>query len=1069
MGARAMDFRILGPLEVWHGDRSLPLGGVKQRALLAILLTHANQVVATDRLIDLIWPDDPPDTAGHSLQVYVSQLRKVLEPQRRPGTPNTVLISQPPGYLVRIGAEDLDLRRFQRLVDEGRQSMSAGAPHVASIKLYEALGLWRGAPLADFGSQQFAVSEIARLTEIRLRALEDRIGADLALGRHSDLVGELESLVAQHPLREGFSRQLMLALYRAGRQGEASGVFQQVRERLVEELGMEPGAELQSLLKQILNQAPGLELAPGISMRVERRLDNLPLQLTSFVGRVAELAEVTRLLSQSRLVTITGAGGVGKTRLALQAAHQLRDKYRDGVWLVELAPLSDSSVLPQSVMAAMGVREQAGRSIVETLCDYLQARELLLVLDNCEHVIDATARLITVLLQSCPQLHVFATSREALSIGGENAWRVPSLSVPDAQHAATAEGLSGYEAVSLFVDRCSNALGHFAIDDENAQLVAEVCERLDGIPLAIELAAAKLRVLSLAQVAQRLSDRFRLLTGGSRTAMPRQQTLRAAIDWSYDLLSEAQQATLRRLSVFAGGISLEAAEAVCVEGAVEPADIIDLLAELVAKSLVAVNRTGGDARYRMLETIRQYAGERLVEVGEAKRARDRHRAWFQSLALQAETEMRGTNQASWFDRVESEHDNLRAALGWSLSSSDLESSLRLAGAMGLFWRTRGHRIEGLSWLERALAQKASSSQAQATILYWTSAFNADLNEYARAASLAEESLAMFGEIGDRWGGARAEQMLGSIAARQDRYDQALTLFHASLTAFEGTGDPWGAGWSRYSIGFVLNARGDYEEARGQFQTAVNLLRQAGDGNRIAATQQMLGIVELCLGDYDAARRLIEESLTPLRRMRDYENVAWSLVYLGVVSRCMKDYDHAKMSLEESLALFREVNLKQGVGYSLCEIGIVATQQGDLSEAEALLRESLRILHTAVDRSATAKVLEALAENGARLGQLGRSAQLLGSAEALRASIDAPIEAYELDTYRRLVDNISQGLSNANLAKTWEKGHAMSLEDAVSFAMRDDDAALPIGQAGLNRPPSSPPPKGRRQSTKASRA
>src|SRR5438067_1324306 len=629
-----MEFKVLGPLEVSDGGRSVPLGGAKQRALLAILLTQANAAVGADRLIDLIWSDEPPDTAAHSLQVYVSQLRKILEPEHRAGTAYKVLVSQPPGYLLRIEPESLDLNRFQRFVDEGRAAMSAGAHELASSTFREALGLWRGAPLADLALQPFVVTETARLEEARLRATEDRIDADLASSKHADLVGELESHVRQHPLRESFSRQLMLALYRSGRQAEASAVFQEVRGRLVDELGMEPGHDLQRLLRQVLNQDPALDLAPIAPAYAPTRTNNLPLELTSFVGRIEEVEEVTRLLAQSRLVTITGAGGVGKTRLAIRVAEHLGGNYRDGTWLVELAPIS-----------------------------------------------------------------------------------------------------------------------------------AEVCERLDGIPLAIELAAAKLRVLSLAQVAQRLNDRFRLLTGGSRTALPRQQTLRAAIDWSYGLLSAPQQATLRRLSVFAGGISLEAAEAVCPDEGGELMDLVDLMSDLVAKSLLVVDRTGLDARYEMLETIRQYASERLLEAGEAESVRNRHRGWFQALAEQAEPHLRGANQADWHDRLKTEHDNLRGALGWAFASGDTESALRLAGTMGYFWRFSGHRAEALGWLERALELPGGSTDARARVLYWVATCSGDLNDYARAQSLALESLAMFREVGDRWAEARVEQVLGSIASR----------------------------------------------------------------------------------------------------------------------------------------------------------------------------------------------------------------------------------------------------------------------------------------------------------------
>jgi len=1034
-----MEFKVLGPLEVSDGGRAVPLGGAKQRALLAILLTQANTAVGADRLIDLIWSDEPPDTAAHSLQVYVSQLRKILEPEHRAGTAYKVLVSQPPGYLLRIEPESLDLNRFQRFVDEGRAAMSAGAHELASSTFREALGLWRGAPLADLALQPFVVTETARLEEARLRATEDRIDADLASSKHADLVGELESHVRQHPLRESFSRQLMLALYRSGRQAEASAVFQEVRGRLVDELGMEPGHDLQRLLKQVLNQDPALDLAPVAPAYAPARTNNLPLELTSFVGRTEEVEEVTRLLAQGRLVTITGAGGVGKTRLAIRVAEHLGGNYRDGTWLVELAPISDTGVLPQAVMSALGVREQSGRAVLETLREYLETRELLLLLDNCEHVIDAAARLTTALLQTCPRLHILATSREALSIGGEAAWRAPSLPAPDSRKLPPVERLADYAAIALFRDRCASALGKFAIDEDNAPLIAEVCERLDGIPLAIELAAAKLRVLSLAQVAQRLNDRFRLLTGGSRTALPRQQTLRAAIDWSYGLLSAPQQATLRRLSVFAGGISLEAAEAVCPDEGGELMDLVDLMSDLVAKSLLVVDRTGLDARYEMLETIRQYASERLLEAGEAESVRNRHRGWFQALAEQAEPHLRGANQADWHDRLKTEHDNLRGALGWAFASGDTESALRLAGTMGYFWRFSGHRAEALGWLERALELPGGSTDARARVLYWVATCSGDLNDYARAQSLALESLAMFREVGDRWAEARVEQVLGSIASRQDQYEEAQSRFRLSLLASQDAGDPWAEGWALYSMGCVASARADNSRARDLFQRALARLRQAGDQHRVAMTMHMLGCVELSFLNYDAASGLLEGSIAPLRRIGDHEQVAWSLVFLGIVSRCTGDHEKAMARFEEGLALFREVGLVQGAGYALCEMGIVATRRGDLESADNLLKRSLVTVFEAADRMATAKAMEALADVETRRGEFVRSAQLLASAQTVRTEIGGPVEAYEMEAYEALLATTSRSLGKARFAQAWAGGAAMTLTEAVRFALADQSA------------------------------
>ncbi len=435
-------------------------------------------------------------------------------------------------------------------------------------------------------------------------------------------------------------------------------------------------------------------------VRARQARHNLPVQLTSFVGREQEIAEVKRLLGTTRLLTLTGAGGVGKSRLAHQVGAELVEEYPDGVWLVELAALGDSALVPLAAASALGVAEQPGRPPIETVSDFLRPRSLVLVLDNCEHLLDACAVLADSLLRASRRLRVLATSRQALGMGGETAWRVPSLAMPDPARPATAEQLVSYEAARLFVERAKSALPTFGVTKDNAAAVAAVCWRLDGIPLAIELAAARVGMLTVRQIEARLDDRYRLLTGGSRTVLPRHQTLRGLVDWSHDLLSEPERVLLRRLSVFAGGWTLEAAEAVCAFGAGEGScdDVLELLSELAAKSLVLADEQNGQMRYRFLETIRQYGAERLRASGEEAVVRDRHLEWFLALAERGEPELRGPDQVRWLDRLEAEHDNLRAALAWSQLESSSEraraAGLRLAGALSWFWRVHSQFSEG---------------------------------------------------------------------------------------------------------------------------------------------------------------------------------------------------------------------------------------------------------------------------------------------------------------------------------------------------------------------------------------
>jgi DNA-binding SARP family transcriptional activator len=527
-----MEFRILGPLEVVADGQILRLGGPKQRALLALLLTQANRAVSIDRLSEGLWGDAPPNGAAATIQVYISQLRKQLEPNRKPNAPYRVLVSQPPGYLLRVGPDQLDLYRFEQFKDAAFAALTAGDAEAAATSFRQAIAVWRGPALADFAAEPWALGEAGRMNEMRLQALEQRIEADLVLGRHAHLTAELETIVAEYPFRERLRGQLMVALYRSGRQAEASDVFHRTREKLVEELGMEPGPDLQKLLKQILNQDPSLEVRPRPLKSQQSQPHNLPVQLTSFVGRDAELGTVKRLISESRLVTLTGAGGIGKTRLALEVARQVVDQYRDGAWLVELAPLANPELVPNVVLAALGFGAQPSDTPTESLISALAVREMLCLLDNCEHLLDACARLTDALLRSCPQLRILATSRELLGVSGETTWRVPSMATPDSSRSLSLEELQGLETVQLFVQRADAARPGFQLTRESAGAAARICQRLDGIPLAIELAAARMRALHAEQIAERLDNRFQLLTGGSRTALPRQQTLRALIDWS---------------------------------------------------------------------------------------------------------------------------------------------------------------------------------------------------------------------------------------------------------------------------------------------------------------------------------------------------------------------------------------------------------------------------------------------------------------------------------------------------------------------------------------------------------
>jgi predicted ATPase/class 3 adenylate cyclase/Tfp pilus assembly protein PilF len=669
---------------------------------------------------------------------------------------------------------------------------------------------------------------------------------------------------------------------------------------------------------QAMHPALPAEFPPLRSLDNPALPNNLPQQLTSFIGRETQAAEVKALLGKNRLLTLTGAGGSGKTRLSLQVAADLLDQYFDGVWLVELAPLSDPALAPHAVADVLGVKEQAGQTMQQSLNDALKDKRLLLVLDNCEHLIATCASLAADLLRHCPDVRILASSRELLSVTGEQMYRVPSLSLPDLKKTQTALSVSQCEAVALFADRAQSVQPSFAVTDGNASAVASVCSHLDGIPLAIELASARVRSLSVEQINTRLDQRFRLLTGGSRVALPRQQTLRALIDWSYDLLTDQEKTLLRRLSVFAGGWTLAAAEAVCVGTVIEDWEVLDLLSGLVDKSLVVYEEgTSGESRYRLLETVRQYAAERLEEHSEAEAVQNSHLSWCVALAEEAEPQLTGTEQANWLRRLETDHDNLRASLAWDertwvQSAAGGELGLRLAGALWRFWSVWGHLSEGRQWLNRALARTGDAS--------------------AGTKATAAQGKALRGA--------------GHLARMQGDYAEAQILLEESLSIMRQLGDPWSIADTLNSLGTVAHCQGNYVAARVLYEDSLSLLRQLGDQRGITNTLNNLGRVASDQDDYTEARVLLDECLSISRQLGDQRGVTNALCNLGVIARNQGDYAGARVLQEESLRILRKLGNREDIAGDLEGMADVALEQSlperaaRLGSAAAALRERL---------------------------------------------------------------------------------------------------------------------------------
>jgi predicted ATPase/DNA-binding winged helix-turn-helix (wHTH) protein len=858
------DFRILGDLEVlWDGD-PVPLGSRIQRALLARLLIGGGDVVGTDRLIDDLWQGEPPETADHALHVYVSRLRKVLGPDRfrlqRHGS----------GYRLMVSPDELDAARFEQLAGEGRKALARGDPEEAGTRLREALRQWRGRAFGDLADDGFARPEAVRLEELRLDALEQRIWADLEMGGHAQLDEELRDLTAQHPFREVFWEQRMVALYRCGRQAEALRVYQAARTTLSRELGIEPGPALQRIQERILAQDPSLDLAHDTAPR--QPVLDLPLQRTSFIGRRSELAQAAELLAGTRLLTLTGAPGSGKTRLALRLAADHAGAFPHGVRFVPLVAVTDPRLLDITMARALGLREQPGEAILEGLKAFLCHRRLLLVLDNFEQILPAAPQ-VGELLDSAPDVKAIVTSRAPLGLSGEQEFHVTPLGVPPLDELPTIEKLSGFDAVALFLARARYANPDFELGPENAASVAGIAVRVDGLPLAIELAAARTRMLPPRDLLDRLRQRLPMLTGGPADADHRHHTMRDAIAWSYELLEPAEKTLFRRLGLFLGGFTLEAAAAVA---GLEEDAAMGGIESLIAKSLVHRFADSGPARFAMLEMLREFGVEELSASGERRQVATRLVDCFLGLVERLEPQLTQEPQGSAIGVLDSEVGNLRAALGYALEIDEPDLGLRLAGGLWRYWQSTDQLIEGRDWVERLLACPTASDDALAKglsalagIAYWQADYDAAMDGYSKA-------LTIYRRLGDRCNEADTLCAMSLVACFQDDLDATERLAGEAQVIFDEIGSPEGRSRVAMALGYAYWKRGDYATALDLYQQGATIA--GGIGNVALATSLQLGISALLhlLGDHDAALRSILRVVAEATEQRNTHVVVWAL-------------------------------------------------------------------------------------------------------------------------------------------------------------------------------------------------
>ena len=865
-----MEFRLLGPVEAVRDQAEIGLGAPKQRALLAVLLLSGNEVLSRERLIDRLWGAEPPKSAVQSLQVYIHGLRQALGAER--------IETHGTGYRLLVEPEELDAARFERLAREASAALSDGHASDAAMSAGLALGIWRGSALADLGGEAVAATEAPRLEERRLDVREVLNDAELALGRHDQLLPELERLVAEEPYRERFRAQQVLALYRAGRQKEALEAYRAARDVLVEELGVDPGAELQDLERAILRQdaalaAPEPPAAPRLA---------LPAPPTPLVGRHLEVAAVTGLLRRDevRLVTLTGPGGTGKTRLALAAAAELGKELRDGAVFVDLAAVREPALLGPAIAHALDVPE--GASVESALEEHLRDRRLLLLLDNLEQLVPRT-EVVGRMLAAAPGLLVLATSRSPLRLSAEHEYPVPPLAVPESRE--------------LFVARARAVDPAFELTAANELEVQHICERLDGLPLAIELAAARTKLFAPAAMSGRLDTSLELLTGGPHDAPERHQTLRSTLEWSNELLSDDERQLFARLAVFVGRWTVDAVEAVC------GADV-GTLASLVDESLV---RRIGD-NFAMLETIREFANERLETSGEAEALRRRHAEYVLGRA-EAAWQATLSGDESAFDRFDEVHDNLRAAVAWSADAGEIELEVKLLSAVWNFFAVRGHLSEGRRLFEEAIERSVDApTEIKALARANGAVFPFRQGDTRRARELWEEALALFREVGNTDEIGKCVGSLGNVALSEGDLDRAAELYEEAAVLAGQSGNKLRLAVILSNLGTVAGMRNDNETSARYAAESAELQRKLGDQDGLAVTLHNLGRAELALEHLDEARAALVESLEIGRKLGYREVIAYCLSGMSELAFAEAEHERAAKLLGAAEELFRELGV-----------------------------------------------------------------------------------------------------------------------------------------------------------------
>ena len=1069
-----LELRVLGPLVVLGDDGELAdVGGFRPRSILVAMALAKGHPISADRLIEDVWGGEQ-FTTRNRLQVHISRLRRALGDHR--------IVTQSGGYSLEMPEGALDIARFDCLVVKGREALEVRDAAGASRRLTEALDLWRGPVMAEFADMECARTEIARLEEAHLAAIEDRVDAELLLRRHVTLVGELEALVREHPLRERLWSQLILALYRSGRQGEALRAFQRARTGLAEELGIDPGPALIELEAAILKQDPALVLPQVVHSPKpqfpRRRMDNLPLAPNSLIGRSLDLEGIASSIHANRLVTIVGPGGVGKTRLAVEVGRTLVGDFRDGVWLVDFAAISDSTTVTNAISTALNVRSESGpgatTGALERLREFLIQRETLLLFDNCEHVVSEAARVADSLMTRCESLRILATSRESLAVAGESLWPLDALALDD--------------AVTLFMERARKVLLDLEVVENSISTVDLICERLDCLPLAIELAAARLRTFAPKDILARLEDRFRLLTSGVRTASPRQQTLRAVVDWSYDLLFDEERRVFDALSIFPSSFTLHAAEEVCATDSHSQDEIAESLARLVDKSLVIAFHGEGGSTFRLLRTLADYGRARLITTRQYDQVCSRHARWVMSLVDVPDSE-HGSTSPNWFSTVNEYIDDIRVAMEWTLRAGDDDTALAIACALGWYWNMGGRIDDCWKWLLGALALSESETPRRAEALAWagmvglhrdrihalacgaeavdlarrlnnrsTLALTAVLHgsvltsvfpQRDRAIALLDEASRIFNLESDDWSRATASLSTGLATLAAGNPAGARPFLRDSTARFRRIGNPWAGATALQHLADIDVWSNQYGDAILELQEALLRLQDVGATGISGALAVRLGSLCAALDRFDEADSWHEQALAAAKDQRDVPLLALTYNAQGESLRCRWQLDEAEQWHRLALELFQERRVDSGMAFTLSSLGYIAEMRADARIATQEHLASLDIACGIHDRRAQARALEGLAGVASLLDSAHTTGLLLGAASSLRdvgTLLGSAVDLHQLtggpmpSTERSDVDRAVARLSNR---AAMDAGFATGLRDPDRIVTQVRSYRLPL--------------------------